>query len=172
MAHVAGAPPRIAFGAQEAFQRPSGIGRYQTALVQQLAGRIDLNLFVHRPFADIARAPGAPPALSKVRVHYPTSPEALRHNALAIAGRVLAHPHLISLRPSVFKALVSHWVAEGVYADRGRFDLLHGTASYLPLTRRVKARVVTVHDTTPITMPERHARVTVRGFLKQRDLQA
>jgi glycosyltransferase involved in cell wall biosynthesis len=35
----------------------------------------------------------------------------------------------------------------------------------------VKARVVTVHDVTPITMPERHVRATVKGFLKPRELK-
>ncbi len=165
-------PPSIAFGAHEAFQRPSGIGRYQAELLRQLGPRVDLNVFVHAPFALLANGRDAPPALSHVKVHYPTARPALRANAARIAVGLLRHPYLFDWQRETRAALVGTRLAEGAYADRAAFDLYHGTASYLPITRRVRARVVTVHDVTPVTMPERHVRATVRGFLRPGELRA
>ncbi len=163
--------PAIAFGAHEAFGKPSGIGRYQSELVKRLAPRTDLHLIVHQPFSEIAVGPGAPPVLKQATLHYPGAREAMRQNALTIAGRLLTHPYLFDANRQAMRMKVATRLAEGAYADRHRFDLYHSTGSYMPITKRVRARVVTVHDVTPLTMPERHAPETVKGFLRRSELR-
>src|SRR5206468_3537012 len=48
--------------------------------------------------------------------------------------------------------------------------LIHGTSSYLPLTRGKAARVITIHDVTPLSMPESHTRNTIKGFVRPSEI--
>ena len=165
-----GKAPSIALSAHEAFQRPSGIGRYQTELATRLAGRVDLHLLVYRQFEEVALGPKPAPVLSKLKIHVPTEPKFVLRNAARAVGRLATAPYLLDWHPATMRSNFSSRVIEGLYADRAGFDLYHGTGSYLPITRGVRARVITIHDTTPLTLPEHHVRQTVKGFVRPREI--
>lgn len=167
MASTQGAPPKVAVGGHEAFERPSGIGRYQAQVVGRLASRLDLTVFMHRPLAEYPNAAAPPFGWPTAKVQTPGRSVGRGR----LARGLLANPYLWTLNRDVLRANVATRLAEGAAADDGGFALYHGTGSYMPITRKVRARVITVHDVTPVTMPERHARVTVKGFLKPRELR-
>src|SRR6185295_18368820 len=125
--------PTIAFGAHEAFGKPSGIGRYQTELGKRMAPRADLHLIVHQPFRELAGRADAPPVLKQVTIDYPGAPEAVRQSRMAIVGGLLTHPYLFDLNREAMRMKVATRLAEGAYADRKGFDLLHSTGSYMPI---------------------------------------
>ncbi len=163
--------PSIALLAHDAFVRPSGIARYQAELVTHLAGRTNLHLLIVHP-SHVKAAHGALPApMNEAHLLHYTAPSAVLRNAPAIARGFLAHPEFFDWNPMVFLNVVSSRLFTGAAIDRAGFDLVHGTSSYLPTTAGRTARVITVHDTTPLSMPERHTRNTVKCFVRPSEIR-
>jgi glycosyltransferase involved in cell wall biosynthesis len=154
-----------------AFIGRSGIGRFQTELVREFAGRIDLHVFMHARAVEGLRRQGLPPALGKATVHAYLAPSELARNAGRSLRTVVGHPYVLDRTWEGTHVGLSTRVFEGACADRLRVGVFHGTANYLPVTRSKAARVVSVHDTVPLVHPEMCRRGTVVGFLKPRELR-
>jgi glycosyltransferase involved in cell wall biosynthesis len=164
-------PPSIAMFAQDAFVRPSGIARYQTELVSRFAGRMNLHLLIVHPSHVKASHGSLPGPLQRATLEHYTNPSTVLSNSRRILAGFIEHPDLFDWHPRVFLEVISTRLFTGAYIDRAAFDLVHGTASYLPLTTGKTARVVTIHDTTPLTMPERHMRNTVKCFVRPSEIR-
>lgn len=164
-------PPPVAMNALMAFIGRSGIARFQTELVRQLAGRVDLHVLMHgRAVQSLARQ-GMPPALARARLHAYLAPSELVRSAARAARTIVEHPYVLDRTWEGTHVGLSTRVFEGACADRLRAGVFHGTANYLPETRSGAARVVSVHDTVPLVHPELCRRGTVVGFLKPRELR-
>lgn len=170
---MAGAPrpPSIALNALMAFIGRSGIGRFQTELVRQLAGRVDLHVLMHGRAIESLRREGLPPPLARATLHAYLAPSELTRNLGRAARTIVERPDILDRTWEGTHVGLSTRVFEGACADRLRVGVFHGTANYLPVTRSQAARVVSVHDTVPLVHPELCRRGTVVGFLKPRELR-
>ncbi len=162
--------PAIGLLALDAFINRTGIARYQAALITELRDRANLHVFVReRLFARYGKS--LPEPLRSVSVHRYSRPRTLLRNAFPIAAYGFANPDLITWNPATFARLMGSRIVPAVYIDRAGLDLFHGTSNFLPRTRHRMNRVVTVHDTIPLTHPEGLPRILVRAFLRPDELR-
>jgi glycosyltransferase involved in cell wall biosynthesis len=164
-------PPAVALNAILAFIGRSGIARFQTELVRQLAGRVDLHILMHGRAIARLRRRGLPPALARAELHPYLAPGELLRNFGRLARGLARHPHLLDRTWEGTHAGLSTRLLEGACADRLEVDLFHGTANYVPDTGPAMKRVITVHDTVPRTNPELCGRGSVVSFLKPDELR-
>jgi glycosyltransferase involved in cell wall biosynthesis len=171
VADPAGAPPSIALLAQDAYVNKSGIARYQLELLRGLASRVDLHVLAFRKLLEQFPGRALPPEITRAKLHFYSAPSKWVRYAPALAGRVVKNRDVLGGGVAATFLNVSSRLLAGAYIDGQSFALVHGTSSYLPRLKRPVKRVVTVHDVTPITLPQHHTRTTKRGFLKQSDLK-
>ncbi len=164
------AAPRVGLLAQDAFTKPSGMARYQGEMVRWMAPRLNLALLVVKPDAYRGGQALPPEAKGTPRLAYSTWGAALR-SAPAVLARLPSNRFLLKGPFAVKRNNVSSRLLAGAFIDRSRVDLVHGAGAYLPDTRRKARRVVTLPDTTPISMPESHTAQTRGLFLRPRELR-
>lgn len=157
--------------AVDAFINRTGIARYQAALITELGPRTNLHALVMEKL--FARHPGSalPTPLQRVTLHRHARPSTLIRNSLRIAEYTLTNPDLLSWDIGTIPQLVAGRIFPAVYIDRSAFDLFHGTANFLPRTRRRLARVVTIHDTIPLTHPHGLPKILLRAFVQAPELR-
>ncbi|MGQ0796943.1 MAG: glycosyltransferase family 4 protein [Methanobacteriota archaeon] len=165
------AAPSIALLASDAFVSRTGIGRYQTALIEELGGRINLHALVNEQWIGRMSGRPPPPTLRGVPTHRYGRIGTAVGTTPWIAAHAVRTRDLITWNLGVCLQLLSARLLPGGYVDRMGFDLVHGTANYLPRTYGRTARVITVHDAIPLTHPEGLPTMLIRGFVRASELR-
>ncbi len=164
-------PPSLALMAPLAFVGRSGMARYQTELVRQLAGRVNLHLLVQRRLYGVFGAQPLPQPLTRAALHDYYGVGLVLRQFPRLGGGLIQNPDLIDWHPEALLSLVGSRLLAGAVVDDCAFDLIHGTMNFLPRTRGKSARVVSVLDTIPLAMPDQVTRSTRRVFLRPGELR-
>jgi glycosyltransferase involved in cell wall biosynthesis len=164
-------PPSLALMAPLAFVGRSGIARYQTELVRYLAGRVNLHLLVQRRLHDVFGDEPLPEPLARASLHDYYGLRFVLRNAALLPGRVIQNPDLLDWHPEALLSVLGSRLFAGALVDECQFDLIHGTMNFLPRTRGRPARVVSVLDTIPVSLPDQVTRATRRVFLRPGELR-
>lgn len=164
-------PPSLALMAPLAFVGRSGMARYQTELVRELSGRVDLHLLVQRRLYGPLRGAPLPEPLARATLHDYSSARFVLGQFPRLGVQLIQNPDLIDWHPEALLSVVGSRLFAGAIVDRCAFDLIHGTMNFLPRTRGKAARVVSVLDTIPVAMPDQVTRSTRRVFLRPGELR-
>ena len=165
------AAPSIALLLSDGFINRTGIGRYQQALIEELSGRINLHALVDERWVGRMSGGSFPPPFRMTPIHRYRRVRTVARNAPRIVGNAVRSRDFRTRDPLRFLETLRTRVLPAAYVDRAGFSLLHGTANYIPRTFGPTARVVTIHDTIPLSHPEGLPKLLIGGFVRPSELR-